>query len=69
MAYSTGKSSFQQTLPMATISIPAADVASVNKSGQPAHKAASVRFVRTEYEQAIFAVGFGPYSFASPLPK
>ena len=49
----------------ATVYIPARDTAPVFESGQPADKAAGVRFLRREGDRSIYSVQSGQYAFES----
>ena len=53
----------------ATIYVPTKDEASVTESGQPAPKAADVKFLRMEDAAAVYAVGSGIYRFQSTLQE
>ncbi|MCX6997483.1 MAG: family 78 glycoside hydrolase catalytic domain [Kiritimatiellaeota bacterium] len=53
----------------ATVYVPARDAASVMERGQPAAKAAGVKFLRMENNHAVYAVGSGTYRFRSTLPE
>jgi alpha-L-rhamnosidase len=50
----------------ATVYVPAAEADSVTESGTPAAKADGVQFLRAERGEAVFEVGSGSYTFASP---
>ncbi|MEI6679940.1 MAG: glycoside hydrolase family 78 protein [Mariniphaga sp.] len=52
---------------MATVFVPAKDAAEVTESGKPAAKAEGVKFLRTENNAAVYAVGSGTYQFQSTL--
>ena len=53
----------------ATVFVPAKDEASVTESGKPAVNAKSVKFLRTENNAAVYAVGSGTYQFQSVLSE
>ena len=50
----------------ATITIPAADAATVTEGGKPANEAEGVRFLRTESQAAVYEVLSGTYDFTAP---
>jgi len=49
----------------ATVYVPTQDTASVTESGKRADQADGVRFVRTENNAAVYAIGSGNYRFQS----
>jgi alpha-L-rhamnosidase len=51
----------------ATVFVPAKDAAGVTESGKPAGEAEGVKFLRTENNAAVYAVGSGDYQFQSQL--
>lgn len=53
---------------IATVHVPAKDVAGVTESGKSIDKAEGVKFLRTENNAAVYAVGSGTYRFKSTLP-
>jgi alpha-L-rhamnosidase len=53
----------------ATVYIPTSDSASITEGGKPAKEAPSVKFLRNEGDTAVFEIGSGNYSFASPSVK
>jgi alpha-L-rhamnosidase len=53
----------------ATVFIPAADAAGITESGKPAVQSEGVKFLRTENNAAVYAVGSGTYHFQSTLPE
>jgi len=53
----------------ATIFVPSKDAVAVTESGKPAAKADGVKFLRTENNAAVYAVGSGTYRFKSTLPQ
>ncbi|MHB8970687.1 MAG: alpha-L-rhamnosidase C-terminal domain-containing protein [Pirellulaceae bacterium] len=50
----------------ATITIPAADAATVTEGDKPANEAEGVRFLRTESQAAVYEVLSGTYDFTAP---
>jgi len=52
----------------ASIFVPATDADAVTESGRPAAQAPGLRFLRMEYNAAVFAAGSGGYEFGSTLP-
>ncbi len=52
----------------ATVFVPAKEAATVTESGQPAARAAGVKFLRLENNAAVYAVGSGTYRFESTFP-
>ena len=53
----------------ATVYVPTKDADSVTESGNPVAQAAGVKYLRTEYNAAVYAVGSGTYRFQSTLPE
>jgi alpha-L-rhamnosidase len=53
----------------AVIYVPAKDAAGVTESGTSAAKAEGVKFLRTENNTAVYAVGSGAYRFESVFPE
>jgi hypothetical protein len=53
----------------ATVYLPAQNAQGVSESGQPAAKAACVRFLRQENDRAIYEIGSGIYQFVSHNPE
>ena len=53
----------------ATVHVPANDPATVTEAGQPAARAAGVKFLRGEPDAAVFEAGSGVYRFHSMLPE
>jgi alpha-L-rhamnosidase len=51
----------------AVLYVPAKDAAEVTESGKPAVQAEGVKFLRTEKNAAVYAVGSGTYQFQSTL--
>jgi alpha-L-rhamnosidase len=51
----------------AVVYVPAKDAAGVTESGTSAAKAEGVKFLRTENNTAVYAVGSGAYRFQSTL--
>lgn len=52
----------------ATMYVPVRGAASVQETGQPAERAAGVRFLRRDASAAVYEVGSGRYSFSTPWP-
>ena len=50
----------------ATLYIPAAEASSITESGKPAATAEGVHFLRAEQGEALFEIGSGSYTFATP---
>ena len=53
----------------ATVYVPTKDADSVTESGKPATQAAGIKYLRTENNAAVYAVGSGTYQFQSTLPE
>jgi len=53
----------------ATVFVPTKDAAGVTESGTSAAKAEGVKFLRTENNAAVYAVGSGAYRFQATLPE
>jgi alpha-L-rhamnosidase len=53
----------------ATVYVPAKEQDAVTESGKPAGSSAGVKFLRMENGAAVYDIGSGSYSFASPAPK
>ena len=67
-----GKFTMDVTIPVnttATVYVPAKDAASVTESGNPADKAAGIKFLKQENGCAIYEVSSGTYHFISTLPE
>ena len=67
-----GKLTMDVTIPAnttAVVYVPAKDAAGVTESGKPAGQAEGVKFLRTENNAAVYAVGSGAYQFQSTLQR
>ena len=67
-----GKFTMDVTIPVnttATVYVPAKDATSVTESGNPADKAAGIKFLKQENGCAIYEVSSGTYHFISTLPE
>jgi alpha-L-rhamnosidase len=52
----------------ATVYVPAGSAETVTEGGRPATRAETVRFLRMDQGNAVFAIGSGRYQFVSKLP-
>jgi alpha-L-rhamnosidase len=53
----------------ATVYVPAKEAEAVTESSKPAGSSTGVKFIRMEGDAAVYAIGSGTYSFASPILK
>jgi alpha-L-rhamnosidase len=51
----------------ATVYVPAKEAEAVTESSKPAGSSTGVKFIRMEGDAAVYAIGSGTYSFASPI--